>query len=53
MFAKNVTSTQNLPNTHPNPSSFTDTPLVNEKNDEKTEDEEMPPLVDITEDITG
>ena len=54
MFAKNVTSTKNLPNTHPNPSSFTDTPLVNEeKNDEKTEDEEMPPLVDITDDITG
>ena len=54
MLAKNVTSTQNLPNTQPNPSSFTDIPLVNEaKHDEKSEDEEMPPLVDITDDTTG
>ena len=54
MFPKNVTSTQNLPNTQPKPNSFTDSPLVNEeKNDEKTVDEEMPPLVDITDDITG
>ena len=49
MFAKNVTSTQNLPNNQPNPSSFTDTPLVNEeKSGEKTEDEEMPHMADIT-----
>ena len=54
MLAKNVTSTQNLPNNQPNPSSFTDTPLVNEvKHGEKSEDEEMPPLIDITDDITG
>ena len=54
MLAKNVTSTQNLPNNPPNPSSFTDTPLVNEvKHGEKSEDEEMPPLMDITDDITG
>ena len=54
MLAKNVTSTQNLPNNQPNPSSFTDNPLVNEETyGEKSEDEEMPPLVDITDDITG
>ena len=54
MLAKNVTSTQNPPNNQPNPSSFTNTPLVNEeKHGEKSEDEEMPPLVDITDDITG
>ena len=53
-LAKNVTSIQNLPNNPPNPSSFTDTPLVNEvKHGEKSEDEEMPPLIDITDDITG
>ena len=54
MLAKNVTSTQNPPNNHPNPSSFTDIPLMNEaKQGEKPEDEEMPPLVDITDDISG
>ena len=54
MLAENVTSNQNLPNNPPNPSSFTDTPLVNEVNHgEKSEDEEMPPLMDITDDITG
>ena len=54
MLAKNVTSTQNLPNNPPNPSSFTDNLLVNEeKHGEKPEDEEMPPLVDITDEITG
>ena len=54
MLAKNVTSTQNLPNNQANPSSFTDNLLVNEeKHGEKTEDEEMPPLVDITDEITG
>ena len=54
MLAKNVTSTPNLPNNHPNPSSFTDIPLMNEeKQGEKPEDEEMLPLVDITDDITG
>ena len=53
MLAKNVTSTQNPLNHQPIPSSFTDTPLVNEKKDgEKSGDEEMPPLVDITDDIT-
>ena len=41
MFAKNVTSIQNLPNNPPNPSSFTDIPLMNEeKPGEKPEDEE-------------
>ena len=54
MLAKNVTSTHNPPNNPPNPSSFTDNPLVNEeKHGEKPEDEEMLPLVDITDDITG
>ena len=54
MLAKNVTSTQNPPNNPPNPSSLTDIPLMNEeKQGEKPEDEEMLPLVDITEEITG
>ena len=54
MVSKNVTSVTNLPNNPPNPNSITDIPLMNEeKPGEKTEDEEMPPLVDITEDITG
>ena len=43
-----------LPNNPPNPRSLIDIPMVNEqKQGEKPEDEEMPPLVDITEDITG
>ena len=54
MVAKNVTSVTNPPNNPPNPSSITDIPLMNEeKPGEKPKDEEMPPLVDITEDITG
>ena len=54
MVAKNVTSVTNPPNNPPNPSSITDIPLMNEeKQGEKPEDEEMPPLVDITDDITG
>ena len=54
MLAKNVASTQNPPNNPPNASSFTDTPLVNEvKHCEKSEDEEMLPLIDITDDVTG
>ena len=54
MLAKNVTSTQNLPNNQANPSSFTDNPLVSEeKHGEKSEAEEMLPLVDITDEITG
>ena len=54
MLAENVTSNQNLPNNPPNPSSFTDTSLVNEvKHGEKSEDDEMPPLIDITDAITG
>ena len=54
MLAKNVTSTQDPPNNQPNPSSFTDTPLENEvKHGEKSEDKEMPPLIDITDHITG
>ena len=54
MVAKNVTSVTNLPNNPPNPSSITDIPLMNEeKPGEKPEDEEMLPLVDITDDITG
>ena len=53
MLVKNVTSTQNPPNNHPNPSSFTDICLMNEeKQGEKPEDEEMPPLMDITDNIT-
>ena len=54
MVAKNVTSVTKPPNNPPNPSSITDIPLMNEeKPGEKPEDEEMPPLVDITDDITG
>ena len=54
MVAKNVTSIPKLPNNPSNPSSVTDIPLMNEeKPGEKPEDEEMPPLVDITDDITG
>ena len=54
MLSKKVTSTQNPPNNQLNPSSFTDTPLVNEvKHGENSEDEEMLPLIDITDDITG
>ena len=54
MVAKNVTSVTNLPNNPPNPNSVTHIPLMNEeKPGEKPEDEEMPPLVDITDDITG
>ena len=54
MVAKNVTSIQKLPNNPPNPSSITDITLMNEeKPGEKPEDEEMPPLVDITDEITG
>ena len=46
--AKNVTSVTNPPN----PSSITDIPLMNgEKLGEKPKDEEMPPLVDITDDV--
>ena len=53
MVAKNVTSVTNPPNNPPNPSSITDIPLMNEeKPGEKPKDEEMPPLVDITDDIT-
>ena len=53
-LAKNVTSIQNLPNNPPNPSSLTHIPLMNEeKPGEKPEDEEMLPLVDITDEITG
>ena len=54
MFADVATSNQNPPNNPPNPSSFTDTPLVDEvKHGEDSENEEMPPLIDITDDITG
>ena len=54
MVAKNVTSVTKPPNNPPNSSSVTDIPVMNEKKPgEKPEDEEMPPLVDITEDITG
>ena len=53
MVAKNVTSVTKPPNNPPNLSSITDIPLMNEeKPGEKPEDEEIPPLVDITEDIT-
>ena len=53
MLAKNVTSIQKLPHNPPNPRSVINIPMVNEeKQGEKPEDEEMPPLVDITEDIT-
>ena len=54
MVAKNVTSVTKPPNNPPNPSSITDIPLMSEEKPvEKPEDEEMPPLVDITEDIIG
>ena len=54
MLADIATSNQNLPNNPPNPSSFTDTPLVNEvEHCEKSEDEDMPPSVDIIDDNTG
>ena len=54
MITKNVTSVTNLPNNPPNPSSITDIPLMNEeKPGKKPEDEEMPPLVDITDEDTG
>ena len=54
IVAKNVTSVTNLPNNPPNPSSITDIPLMNEEKPvKKPEDEEMPSLVDITDDITG
>ena len=52
--AKNVTSVTKPPNNPPNPSSITDIPVMSEEKPvDKPEDEEMPPLVDITEDITG
>ena len=54
MIPKNVTSVTNLPNNPPNPSSITDIPMMNEeKLGKKPEDEEMPPLVDITDEDTG
>ena len=54
MVAKNVTSVTKPPNNPPNPSSITDIPVMSEEKPvDKPEDEEMPPLVDITEDITG
>ena len=54
IVAKNVTSIPKPPNNPPNPSSVRDIPLRNEeKPGEKPEDEEMPSLVDITDDITG
>ena len=54
MVAKNITSVTNLPNNPPNPSSITDIPLMNEeKPGKKPEYEEMPPLVDITDEDTG
>ena len=54
MFAMTVTSIPKLPNNPPNSSSNTDIPLMNEeKPGEKPEDEEMLPLVDITDEITG
>ena len=53
MITKNVTSVTNLPNNPPNPSSITDIPLMDEeKPGKKPEDEEMPPLVDITDEDT-
>ena len=52
MVAKNVTSVTNPPNNPPNPSSITDIPLMNEeKLGKKPKDEEIPPLVDITDDV--
>ena len=54
MVAKYVTSIPKLPNNPPNPSSVTDIPLMNEEvPGEKPEDEEMPPLVDISDEVTG
>ena len=54
MVAKNVTSVTKPPINPPNPSSLTDIPVMSkEKPVEKSEDEEMPPLVDIIEDVTG
>ena len=54
MVARNVTSVTKPPNNPPNPSSITDIPVMSEeKPADKPEDEEMPSLVDITEDITG
>ena len=54
MLADIVTCNQNPPNNPPNSNSFIDTPLVNEvEHGGKSEDEEMPPLIDITDDITG
>ena len=54
MVARNVTSVTKLPNNPPNPSSITDIPVMSEeKPADKPEDEEMPSLVDITEDVTG
>ena len=54
MVAKNVTLNPKPPNNPPNPSSLTDIPLMNEeKPGEKPEDDEMPPLVDITDETTG
>ena len=54
MVAKNVTLNPKLPNNPPNPSSLTDIPLMNEEKPcEKSEDDEMPPLVDITDETTG
>ena len=53
-LTQNVTSIPNLPNNPPNPSSLTEIPLMNEdKLGEKPENEEKPPLVDITDEITG
>ena len=44
----------NPPHNPPNPSSLTDIPLMNgEKPGETPEDEEMPPLVNINDEITG
>ena len=54
LVAKNVTSVTNPPNNQPNPSSLTDIPLMNEeKPEKKPEDEEMPSLVDITDEEIG
>ena len=54
MLADIATSNQDLPNNPPNPSSFTDTLLVDEvKHGEESKNEEMLSLIDITDDITG
>ena len=51
LVAKNVTSVTNPPSNPPNPSSISDIPLVKErKPGEKPKDDEMPPLVDISDD---